>query len=35
MRRLPITAVILVVIIALVVYLSSRERKHPPGPVTA
>jgi uncharacterized membrane-anchored protein len=34
-RRPPITAVILVVIIALVVYLSSRERKHPPGPVTA
>ncbi|CAN5905818.1 hypothetical protein BH11GEM2_BH11GEM2_17780 [soil metagenome] len=32
--RLPITAVILVVIIVLVVYLSAQERKHPPAPVT-
>ncbi len=34
MGRLPITAVILVVIIALVIYLSVQERKHPPAPIT-
>ncbi|MEP6990317.1 MAG: hypothetical protein ABJA80_05240 [bacterium] len=33
MGRLPITAVILVVIIALVIYLSAQERKHPPAPI--
>jgi uncharacterized membrane-anchored protein len=32
--RLPITGVILVVIIALVIYLTVQERKHPPAPVT-
>ncbi len=31
--RLPITGVILVVIIALVIYLSAQERKHPTAPV--
>ncbi|CAN5826700.1 membrane protein [soil metagenome] len=33
MGRLPVTAVILVVIIALVIYPSVQERKHPPVPV--
>ena len=32
--RLPSTAVILVVIVALVIYLSAQERKHPPAPAT-
>jgi uncharacterized membrane-anchored protein len=33
-RRLPVTGVILVVIVALVYYLTVQERKHPPEPVT-
>ena len=33
MSRLAISGVILVIVIALVVYLSAQERKHPPAPV--
>lgn len=32
-NRLPTTAVILVIVVALVAYLSARERKFPPAPV--